>query len=187
MSEAVSPKHKQQLQAKDLAGISLAAAIIVICSWITVPLTVPVTLQTFAIFTTTGILGLKRGVTAVLVYLLLGAAGLPVFAGFKGGLGELLGVTGGYLLGFIFMAWILGWLVQRYGKKTPILAMGMVLGLAICYLFGTAWFITVYARTTGPLAWFTALSWCVLPFLLPDLIKITLSILIVKRVSKIIS
>ena len=81
--------------------IGLFAALIAVCSQIQIPGPVPFTLQTFAVFLAAGLLGGKRGSIAVLIYILLGAIGLPVFAGFKGGIGALLGTTGGYILGFI--------------------------------------------------------------------------------------
>ena len=86
----------------DLAYIAIFAVLIAICSWISIPMTVPFTLQTFGVFMAVGVLGGKRGSLAVLVYILLGAIGVPVFAGFSGGLGILLNNTGGYIIGFLF-------------------------------------------------------------------------------------
>ena len=85
------------MRTRDLARAALFAALIAICSWISIPTAVPFTLQTFAVFLALGVLGGKLGTLSVAVYLLLGAVGLPVFAGFQGGLGALLGATGGYL------------------------------------------------------------------------------------------
>ena len=82
----------------DLAYIAIFAVLIAICSWISIPMTVPFTLQTFGVFMAVGVLGGKRGSLAVLVYILLGAIGVPVFAGFSGGLGILLNNTGGYMM-----------------------------------------------------------------------------------------
>jgi len=175
------------MTAKDLNITALSAVIIAVCSWISFPLIVPVTLQTFGIFTVVGIIGLKKGTAAVVLYLLLGAAGLPVFSGFKGGIGVLFGPTGGYLIGFVAAAIILGWLVESCGRKSTVLAAGMALGLAACYLLGTIWFKIVYTHKIGTVDLLTVLSWCVLPFLIPDVIKITLSIVVVKRVYRLIS
>ena len=88
----------------DLAYIAIFAVLIAICSWISIPMTVPFTLQTFGVFMAVGVLGGKRGSLAVLVYILLGVIGVPVFAGFSGGLGILLNNTGGYIIGFLFSA-----------------------------------------------------------------------------------
>ena len=114
---------------RDLAYIALFAVLIAICSWIAIPiLQVPYTLQTFAVFLAVGVLGGKRGTLAVLVYILLGAVGVPVFAGFTGGLGVLLGTTGGYILGFLCTA-LLMWLLEALlGRKLWVLAVSMVLG-----------------------------------------------------------
>lgn len=167
----------------DMLLISLGAALMAICAWIAIPMTVPITLQTFGVFAVTGLLGLKRGTLSVLVYILLGAAGVPVFSGFKGGIGALLGSTGGYIVGFLLTALMVGWIVKRFGRSAVILSAAMVAGLLACYAFGTAWFMVVYANQTGPIGLATVLSWCVLPFLIPDAIKIALAVLLVKRLS----
>ena len=99
-------------QAIDLAYVAVCAALMAVCSWISIPATVPFTLQTFAVFCSLGLLGGRRGTAAILVYLLLGALGVPVFAGFSGGIGILFGTTGGYLLGFILMG-LVYWLGER--------------------------------------------------------------------------
>lgn len=97
---------------QSMAYIALFAVVMAVCSWISIPiLEVPYTLQTFAVFLAVGVLGGKRGTLAVLVYILLGAVGVPVFAGFTGGLGYLLGNTGGYIIGFLFTA-LLMWLLE---------------------------------------------------------------------------
>lgn len=168
----------------DIVYISLSIAVMAICSWISVPLTVPVTLQTFAVFAIVGLLGLKRGTLAVLLYILLGAIGIPVFAGFTGGFGILIGNTGGYIIGFILSALVVGFITKLFGKKTPILVISMIAGLLICYLFGTAWFMYVYAQNSGAVGLTTVLSWCVIPFIIPDAAKIALAVIVVNRVSK---
>ena len=92
---------------RDLCFCAIGAALIAVCAWISIPADVPFTLQTFAIFTVCGLLGGRRGTVSVLVYLLLGAVGAPVFAGFRGGFASLIGTTGGYLVGFILLALII--------------------------------------------------------------------------------
>ena len=165
---------------------AMFAVLIAVCSWISIPATVPFTLQTFGIFVTVGILGGKRGSVSVLIYLLLGAVGIPVFAGFKGGIGALLGTTGGYIIGFLFSALIMWGMDVLLGKKLWVLAVSMVLGLLACYAFGTIWFMVVYARTSGAIGLMTALGWCVFPFILPDVIKIALALVLSKRLAKLI-
>ena len=138
-----------RLGTKDIALTALFVAVMAVCSWISIPATVPFTLQTFGVFLSVGLLGGKRGSLAVLVYLLLGAVGLPVFSGFTGGIGHLLGPTGGYIIGFIFSA-LLMWLAERlFGKSVAVLAVSMIAGLIVCYAFGTSWFMSVYTKTPG--------------------------------------
>ena len=166
------------LQTRDLAYVAVCAVLMAVCSWISIPAAVPFTLQTFAIFCSLGLIGGKRGTAAILVFLLLGALGLPVFAGFSGGVGILFGITGGYLLGFVPMG-LIYWLGERLGKGNRIVQVAsMLLGLLLCYAFGTAWFMFVYARQTGPIALGTALGWCVIPFIIPDLVKMALALLL---------
>lgn len=161
--------------------IALFTALLAVCAWITIPFTVPITLQTFAVLTTVGILGKRRGTICVLVYLALGACGLPVFSGFKGGLGSILGTTGGYLVGFIFTALIAGFLMEKTGDSIIKMYISMAAGVLVCYIFGTAWFYFVYTSSTGSVGIIAILSWCVFPFLLPDAAKIALAVFIVKR------
>jgi biotin transport system substrate-specific component len=171
-------------QAIDLAYVAVCAALMAVCSWISIPATVPFTLQTFAVFCSLGLLGGRRGTVAILVYLLLGALGVPVFAGFSGGIGILFGTTGGYLLGFILMG-LVYWLGERLSMDNRnIRIISMILGLLLCYAFGTAWFMFVYARQTGAIALGTALAWCVVPFILPDLVKMALALLLSGRLRK---
>ena len=163
--------------------IAMFAVLIAICSWIYIPTTVPFTLQTFAIFCTVGLLGGKRGTLAVLVYILLGAAGIPVFASFEGGIGTLLGSTGGYILGFLLSALIYWLMTMLFGNKMIITVIAMLLGLLVCYTVGTVWFMAVYAQSSGAVGLMTVLGWCVIPFILPDLAKIAVATILVKRLA----
>ncbi|MGM9680900.1 MAG: biotin transporter BioY [Eubacteriales bacterium] len=174
-------KHKSVL---NLVYIALFAALIAVCSWITFPINlVPITLQTMAVCIAAGMLGCWRGICSVAVYLALGAVGLPVFAGFKGGIGSLTGATGGYLVGFLLTALIVGLAVDLFGRKWFVLAISMVLGIAVCYLFGTAWFMILMGSkyTLG-----AALGMCVIPFIIPDLCKIAIATVLCNRVYKIV-
>ena len=175
---------KKQFRVVDLAYMAICAALIAICAWITIPAAVPFTLQIFGVFCVLGLLGGKRGTIAILVYLLLGAVGLPVFSGFNGGIGALLGTTGGYLISYIFMG-LIYWLAEKlFGTKLVVRIAAMLLGLLVCYSFGTAWFMTVYTRKSGAIALGTALGWCVFPFIIPDLVKMGLAVLVSDRVRK---
>lgn len=170
----------------DLTYMAVGAALTAVCSWISIPSTVPFTLQTFAVFCVLSLLGGKRGTVSIIIYILLGAVGMPVFAGFTGGIGILLGTTGGYIIGFILMG-LLFWLAEHFfGNALPVRIVSMLAGLLVCYAFGTGWFLWVYARQSGAVGIGTALSWCVLPFILPDLAKMALAVGIAGRVKKFI-
>ena len=172
---------------RDMTYIAVCVALMAICSWIMIPSSPPFTLQTLAVFLAVGLLGGRRGTTAVVVYLLLGAVGLPVFAGFTGGLGILLGSTGGYFLGFLCTG-LLMWAMEHLSiDPRHLLPLSMLLGLLACYAFGTAWYMAMYLRTTGPISLITVLGWCVAPFIIPDLAKIALALLILRRVKKYVS
>ena len=179
MEAAVKPK----MRTVDMAYIAMFAVVMAVCAWISIPAAVPFTLQTLGVFLAVGMLGGKRGTLAVLIYLLLGAVGMPVFAGFNGGLGYMLGSTGGYIVGFLLSALTMWGFEAALGRKTWVLAVSMVLGLAVCYAFGTAWFMVVYARNSGPIGLATALGWCVIPYVVPDLVKIALALLLQKLLS----
>ena len=168
----------------DLVYMAIGAVLTAICSWITIPTVVPFTLQTFAVFCVLGLIGGKRGTISVAVYILLGAVGVPVFSGFKGGFGVLLGSTGGYIVGFIVMG-LIYWLFEKlFGNKLPVRIIAMVTGLIVLYAFGTAWFVVVYSRNSGAIGFGAALIMCVVPFIIPDLIKMALAVLITSRTRK---
>ena len=169
---------------RDMAQTALFAVVIAVCAWISVPTAVPFTMQTFGVFLAMGVLGGKRGTLAVCVYLLLGLAGVPVFAGGTAGVGVLMGATGGYLLAWVFAGLAVWGMEAALGRKTWVLALALLLGLAACYALGTAWFMAGYARQTGPIGLGTALTWCVLPFLVPDLLKLALALLAQKRLAR---
>jgi len=175
---------QKKVRAADLAFIAMGAALIAICTWISIPFTVPFTMQTFAVFFILEFLGGKRGTISILIYIILGAIGVPVFSGFMGGIGKLLGMTGGYILGFIFMG-LLYWLAQKlFGEKLLVRILSQLAGLLVCYAFGTAWFMVVYARESGPIGLWTALTMCVIPFILPDLAKMALAIFTANRMRR---
>lgn len=177
---------QRKFKTLDLVYIGLSAALIAVCAWITVPLgAIPVTLQTLAICLVAGLFGWKRGVLATLVYILIGAVGVPVFSGFKGGIGVLLGATGGYIIGFLFTALLVG-TVSDKTEKLWALILSMIGGVAVCYAFGTAWFMLVYAKNTAPIGLAKTLALCVTPFLLPDAAKIIIASLLTNRLKRFI-
>ena len=186
MSREETDKSNNRFKTLDLVYCSIGAALIAICSWISIPTAVPFTLQTFAVFLVLLLLGGKRGTVATLIYVLLGAVGAPVFAGFGGGFGVLLGSTGGYILGFLFIG-LIYILFGRVSKNNIAVKMAaLVLGLIVCYAFGTAWFMHVYMKNTGEVGLLTVLGWCVFPFIVPDLVKMALAAMIAKRIETVI-
>lgn len=171
---------------KTMIYISLFAVLIAVCAWISIPSAVPFTMQTFGVFAATGILGGKKGTAAICIYLLLGVVGLPVFSGGTSGPGILLGSTGGYMLGWI-LAGLVAWAAESvFGRSVRTAALSMILGLAGCYALGTAWFMAVYAQGSGPVGLWSAVSMCVVPFIIPDLLKVALALMIRKRLIRFI-
>lgn len=164
---------------KMLILTAIFTAVNVVCAQIQIPLApVPISLATFAIFLTAGLLGCKYGSLSLIVYVLLGAVGVPVFAGFSGGFGIIAGPTGGYIIGYIFNAFITGLIIDRCRTvpSYPVLAVAMILGLAACYLLGTVWFIHLTGWTLSK-----ALMTCVIVFLPGDALKIALASILVKK------
>lgn len=170
----------------DLVYIAVGAALLAVCAWISIPLTVPFTMQTFGVFFVLSALGGKRGTCSILVYILLGAIGVPVFAQFSSGLGILLGNTGGYILGFLLTGAIYIVMTKLLGEKLPVRIAALVLGLAFCYAFGTAWFMYLYTKANGAVTLGAVLSWCVIPFVIPDLVKLALAVVISARLKPVI-
>ncbi len=188
--------NKKFFSTYNMAVIAMGAVIITICSWLSFNFgEVPFTLQTFAIFAILMLLGGKRGTVAIIVYLLMGLVGLPVFAGFKGGAQSLVGPTGGFLVGFIAVG-ILYWLLADVlltklkeafpDKRAVRMIMSFiicVICLALLYVFGTVWFVQIYTSDSGKASYATALSWCVTPFIIPDLVKTALAVIVADRTS----
>lgn len=176
-----------KLKTVDLALCGLFAAILAVCAWITVPFgPIPFTLQTFGVFAVLGILGGKRGTISILVYLLLGAVGLPVFSGFHGGVGALFGVTGGYLIGFLLTGAAV-WLAEKwFGDGFWSFTISAIIGLLLCYAFGTAWFMILYTKGGNEITLAGALGMCVIPFLIPDAAKLAVALLLRGRLKKLV-
>ena len=168
----------------DVAYIGIFTALIAICSWISIPAAIPFSLQTFAVFLSVSVLGGKRGTLAVVAYVLMGAIGIPVFAEFTGGIGIILRSTGGYIIGFIFSALVMWLMESLFGRKIWVQGISMVLGLIACYAVGTAWFMFVYMRDTGAVGLTTVLGWCVVPFVIPDALKIVLALMLSSALKK---
>lgn len=168
----------------DLAYIGLSVAILAVCAWISVPVgAIPITMQTMGVCVVAGLFGIKKGTVAVFSYLVLGAIGVPVFSNFQGGIGYLAGATGGFATGFLLTALVIGIAVEKFGNKPLVTALSMMVGVALCYCVGCVWFALVYSNSASLGTVFTT---CVLPFIVPDIIKIALSVLLVQKLKKFI-
>ena len=164
----------------EMAMCGVMAALMCIAGPLTIPIgPVPVTLINLVIFIAIVVTGRRLTMISCIVYLLLGAAGLPVFSGFSGGIAKLAGPTGGYLIGYLFMIWIGGYLYEHTKTRPIIGGCGLILGLLVLYAFGTAWFI--YQMKAGIVY---ALSICVWPFLPFDIIKTAAAVLVGRTVRK---
>ena len=188
-SEAKKDPKKQKvlLRVKDVSLIALFASFIVVCSWISIPFVVPFTLQTFAVFLALIVLGGLRGTLSILTYILLGIIGLPVFANFNGGFAYLIGPTGGYIVGFLLTGLLMWALEKPFSKKNDgFLIISMLLGLIVCYACGTIWFRIVYLNKGNDITIMKVLFTCVIPFIIPDILKIVVALVIKNKLKKLI-
>lgn len=166
-----------------LVSTAMMSVVIAICAWITVPFTVPFTMQIFGVFLALMLLGGKYGTMSILIYILLGLFGIPVFSGFSAGPGALLGPTGGYIAGFLAMGFII-WIINAVKKgDAPIWA--YLLALSACYILGTLWFCYVMGTKGSDYSFTQALMLCVVPYIIPDLLKLSLAKIVALKLRKI--
>jgi biotin transport system substrate-specific component len=176
--------------AREVCYIALFVGVMTVCSWFALFVgSVPVTFQTFGICLTAGLLGGKRGFIAVAAYIALGLCGVPVFAGFTGGIAKLATPTGGYILGFLFAAPIIGVASDRnrlsQTKKSGWrLAIFCIIGLLVCYVVGMAWFILFMVHTADGVSVSAAFLTCVGPYVPFDFLKIGVAVPLVLKVKK---
>lgn len=164
----------------DMALIALFAALTAVFSQISIPIgPVPINLALLSVFACGGALGWKKGAASIAIYILLGIVGVPVFSGFQGGVAKIAGPTGGYIIGYLFAVFIVGLMCDILGKKIWVLPVSIVIGLVVCYAFGTIWFMI--SMQSGLIESLTA---CVFPFLPGDAAKIIVATLIVKALDK---
>lgn len=152
-----------------LAGV-MAALLCVSAPWAIQIGPVPITLATLAIYLIGAVAGEKYGTVSVMIYILLGMVGLPVFSGFAGGFSRIAGVTGGYIIGYIPCVYICGLIIRRAKGRFVAYPIAMVMGTVALYLLGTLWYIIQTGNT-----FISALVVCVVPFLPGDIIKIILA------------
>lgn len=160
---------------KNMVFIAFGAVLMCVCAWITVPFAVPFTMQTFAVFAVLLVFGGMRGTLSMLLYIALGAVGLPVFSGFGTGVGVLFGPTGGFVLGFLFQG-VIYWAFERLlPKRKYISVSALIIGLLGCYALGTAWYMLYCFNASTPVGILGAVLSCVVPYVLPDLVKLALA------------
>lgn len=165
-----------------LLQISLFSALIAVCSIISIPTPVPFTLQTFAIFTALMTLGGRGGLLSVIIYVALGLVGLPVFSSFGSGVGYLFGASGGFILGFLAAALIYALLELIFGKGGRRRILFAAVGQLVIYAFGAMWFALVFG---GAESFGSVLLICVLPYIIPDALKLWLALFVSRRLEKI--
>ena len=173
-------QKKTKTNVREMALIAVMAAVTCVLGPLSVPIgVVPISFTNLAVYLAIYVLGCKRGTISYIVYLLIGLVGVPVFSSFTGGVGKLFGPTGGYLSGFIFMALICGWFIDKFDCKLVPSFVGMVLGTIVCYVFGTVWL----AYQAG-MSFYAALAAGVLPFIIGDLVKMVIAAVIGPQVRR---
>ena len=166
----------QKIRTKQMVLIALMTAVTCVLGPLSIPLPfspVPISLTNFAIFLAIFVLGMKSGTISLILYLLLGAIGVPVFSSFRGGLQVLAGPTGGYLIGFIFLALIMGFALDHFDRKLVPTIIGMIIGMAVCYAFGTVWLAKLLS-----LSFKEGLMMGVIPYLAGDAAKIIIAAIV---------
>lgn len=158
----------------NMTSCALMAALMCVLCPVSVPIgPIPISLSILVILLTVFVLGTWRALVSYTVYLLLGAVGMPVFSGFQGGLAKLAGPTGGYLAGFWLMILVAGLIMEKSKRNLLITILGMLVGVAVDYAVGTAWFVFQTESTVAH-----ALDVCVYPFIPFDAAKIVVAVLL---------
>ncbi len=172
-NETTTTQSLRQTNTYSLVVTALMAAVTCILAPLSIPIgPVPISLTNLAIYLSLYLLDWKKGTLSYLIYLLLGFVGLPVFSGFTGGVSKLAGPTGGYIVGFIPMAILAGIVIDKFNNR-GLQMLGMVVGTAICYALGTAWFCFQAGYTVS-----AALAVCVIPFIPADICKMLVAMVI---------
>ena len=171
--------EKRKITTQQMALVAIMTALTCIMAPFSLPIgPVPISLTNLVIYFSLYLLGWKLGTLSYVIYLLIGLVGVPVFSGFTAGPAKLFGPTGGYLIGFIPMAIIAGIVIDKFSQRW-IQILGMIVGTAICYAFGTAWFCIQAGYTVS-----AALAVCVIPFIPADLIKMVIAMIIGPEIRK---
>ena len=180
MNEQIKTTEKPKMTTQTIALIAVMTAVTCVLAPFSLPIgPVPISFTNLTIYIGLYVLGMKKETISCAVYLIIGLAGVPVFSGFSGGPGKLIGPTGGYLIGFVPMAIVAGFFIDKFdGKRVPSI-LGMVIGTAICYTLGTAWFCI---QADSQLV--NALGLCVFPFLPGDAVKIVVAAVFGPQIQK---
>lgn len=177
-------REKNILKLKNSILIALFSVIILICSRIAIPTVIPFTLQSLGVFLALGILGGKKGCLSLLLYITLGLIGIPISATGEAGFALFVGPTAGYFIGWILCG-IIFWIFEcQMGNSNKTRLIFLSLGTIICYITGTAWFICVYAYNNNPIGLWSALCYCVFPFIFFDAVKLIIANIIADKLHK---
>ena len=171
---------------KRIILIAMMTCLISICSWINIPSALPFTMQTFAVFCALLLLGGQDGLLAIFLYIFIVCIGLPALAGYKGGVGHIIGPTGGNIIGFIFTALCYCLFESLILKHPRIKAFVLLIGLFLCYVVGTLWFQIIYEVQGLEHSVIKILSMCVFPYIVPDLLKLALAFIVCNRIRRVI-
>ena len=170
----------KKLTTYQMAVTALMAAVLCVLGPLSVPIgAIPISLSNFVICLAAWLLGARFGTLSVAIYLAIGLVGVPVFSGYGAGIAKLAGPTGGYLVGYLLMAFIGGLFIEKSKGQPVVSAVGLILGDAACYVLGTIWFMIL---TGADLV--SALGWCVLPYLPGDAVKIVLAAVLTMQLDK---
>lgn len=173
-------KIRNKTKIYNMTLTAMMAAVMCILGPLSIPIgAVPISFTNLAIYFAVMLIGTRYGTISYILYMLIGIFGLPVFSGYSGGMGKLAGPTGGYIIGFIFMALISGFFINISKGKKAIIIIGMIIGTIVAYIFGTAWF--VFAAKCGIIY---ALTICVFPFIIGDLAKILIAVFVGDSIKK---
>ena len=172
MQQAAVAARKSKMSVRDICYAGLFAAVIAVMAQISIPMPmgVPMTMQTFAITLAAVVLGSKLSTISSLIYIIMGAVGLPVLANFSGGFDKFVGPTGGFLLSFPLMAFIIGWGAEHRKDFKGAYVIALVVGTVVNYVVGVAMFVVVAHSTVA-----VGITACVLPFIPTAIIKAVLA------------
>ena len=163
-----------------LVIISMSVAFITVCSWISIPFAVNFSLQIFALLIIAAALPFSVSITSISIYILLGFIGIPVFSGFSSGLTALMGASGGFIIAFLPMAFTVSIFRKKYVQHPWIFIVISFISMLICYISGCLWYMLIFSPSTSFLS---ALAICVIPFIIPDTLKILLSSIALKKLN----